>query len=209
MYKIIGKEKIICVPYNQASFADKSISVTVPMSLWSADTLLVCMGAVRLDFHPDGQEDAAPMASYNLVNWASCEQLWDGVKVSWKTYAKDRLDDMQFKLDEMNVALEKSQSDLAASQERVKMLTKAILDLGELYGNTQPVQSEETSSRSDDACPLDFTLTEVGTAACGTSGDPESSVTVADPDVPGTLTSADEPKATRRKKKTEEVETDG
>ena len=175
MYKIIGKDLGISVPGIMPSFDAQKISVIIPHYGWQPEYLEACMNATKIELYmEDGSEE--PSSIYNLVNWMSCEKLWDGYKMTWQTIARDRLDEMQFKLDEMGVKLEESEKALAASQERVRTLTKAIIDLAADYGAIPPVASAEnmTGAAASGAADDEATLNGV-TASC--AGNAESTAT--------------------------------
>lgn len=103
--------------------------------------------ADRIDVYIPGSEDRVA-ESYKVVCWKSVERLWDGIRVTWQTYAPDELETMQENLNEMQKAL-------AASEARVEMLTNALLDLAGVVGNrgentNESGQSESTGDSSSE-----------------------------------------------------------
>ena len=169
MYKIIGNGLGLSVPNAYPHFGDQIIRVIIPHAEWKPEYLDICMNATKLEVYMEDRTEA-PSAVYNLVSWMSCEKLWDGYKMTWQTIARDRLEDMQDKLSEMSAALEQSKADLAESQERVRTLTKAILDLAAEYGAIPPVTGAAASGAADDEAILN------GVSASGV-GNAESTVT--------------------------------
>jgi len=88
--------------------------------------------------------DERVTASYKIVGWKAIEHLWDGIRITWQTYAPDEIDTMQEKMDEMEQALAKASSVIEQYEAKVQVLTSALLDLASVVGKTEtPTYGEE------------------------------------------------------------------
>ena len=175
MYKIIGKDLCLSVPNAFPSFGNQIIRVIIPLEGWQTEHLNVCMNATKLEVYMEDRPEA-PSAVYNLVSWMSCEKLWDGYKMTWQTISRDRLEDMQAKLDEMSTALEQSKAELTESQERVRTLTKAIIDLAADYGAVPTVVQDQNTDDAAASGAADDGATLNGVSV-NNKGNAESTVT--------------------------------
>jgi len=133
MFKAYDKEQNITFTGETTPRHDgKTLSVIVS----SNTDISPLQNAERIDVYLPGSEEKVS-ESYRVVCWKSMERLWDGIRLTWQTYAPDELETMQENLSEMQKALESSKEALKKSEARVELLTKALLDLAGVVGSKE------------------------------------------------------------------------
>ena len=81
--------------------------------------------------------DERVTSTYKIVGWKSIEHLWDGIRITWQTYAPDEINSMKDKLDEMEQALAAASSVIKQYEAKVQTLTNALLDLASVVGKPE------------------------------------------------------------------------